>query len=910
MTKLPKFRLTPIALLVSSALASTGAYAQEKHVEEVVVKGIRGSLQQAMDIKRNAAGVVDAISSEDIGKFPDTNLAESLQRISGVSINRRDGEGQQITVRGFGPQFNSVALNGRQMPNATSGRGFNFDTVAAEMVSGVEVYKTSSATEASGGIGASVDVKTAKPLELGDNITGQVKMLSDDSSGGLTPAFSGLYSKTFDDSFGVLAAFSYQEREFERDSIEVRRWESSPLSTVDAQSNPLTLKYHPTQTAVTHTESNRKRANTNVVLQYAISDSFTASLDANYSDLKVTGSDIESASWRTYSTGAGEYWQVDSIGTSTFHQFKGRGMDFFVGAPESREVNQQVGFNLDWALSEQSRLVFDFATSSSERNPNQEKEVNRSDVQGVNLDYTFAILGDSAYHTYESNDVSLTSAKLHQQDVYSNNNLDEIDQLRVDYSFEADNVTFSTGVMYTDQTKSLKTYNNNIGENADAYDFRGKYDLVGATNALFPTEEAAMAAGYSVETIDHEFAGPMTVISFAPEAAYTWLNLLKTDPAFGGLKLVPQDNWSTVNEKTLAAYAEVTVTGDVNNQPVVVVAGVRVEDTSVDSTSLEQQLMRLEYVQNGEEYGRIYGDSKSYTDGDGYDVVLPNMSVKYNISDDVVARLAASKSITRPELSKMKSSRTYGGYRAGDAFGQATAGNPDLKPFTSDNFDVALEWYFDDASYVSAGYFKKIVSNFIVEGAKNEKIDGVFISDETVDPAHNFGSGGPIQAVYAIKRPRNEDVKSVNGFELAGQYSFGETGFGVIANATLTDTDSPFTIDQIDESALLGLSDSANFVAFYDKDKFQARIAYNWRDSFVRGWGHVYSTSTGEPTQVNSYSQIDISASYDITDNITVFLEGINITSEDQRTYSRYENQMLSQNEGSARYALGLRANF
>ena len=144
--------------------------------EEVVVTGIRASLENAADIKREASGVVDAISAEDIGKFPDANLAESLQRITGVSIDRANNEGAQITVRGFGPNFNLVTVNGRQLPvtsspeqesiaSATQSRGFNFNELASESVSAVEVYKTARADLPTGGLGATVNIKTARPLD-------------------------------------------------------------------------------------------------------------------------------------------------------------------------------------------------------------------------------------------------------------------------------------------------------------------------------------------------------------------------------------------------------------------------------------------------------------------------------------------------------------------------------------------------------------------------------------------------------------------------------------------------------------------------------------------------------------------------------------------------------------------------
>src|SRR5689334_19406013 len=181
--------LTPKALftIVGGAVLINPAFAQDQtensELEEVVVTGLRGSLKASMDLKRDASGVVDAISAEDIGKFPDTNLAESLQRITGVSIDRVNGEGSSVTVRGFGPTFNLVTLNGRQLPAASVGsitgnptsvgaqgtsRSFDFATLASEGVSGLEVYKTGNAAVPSGGIGATINIKTIKPLDSGN----------------------------------------------------------------------------------------------------------------------------------------------------------------------------------------------------------------------------------------------------------------------------------------------------------------------------------------------------------------------------------------------------------------------------------------------------------------------------------------------------------------------------------------------------------------------------------------------------------------------------------------------------------------------------------------------------------------------------------------------------------------------
>ena len=208
-----------VGLLVGgTALAPLAAHAQEP-IEEVVTTGIRNSLKRAVDQKRDASGVVDAITAQDIGAFPDTNLAESLQRITGVSIDRQRGEGSKVTVRGFGPSFNLVTLNGRQMPTANGeDRSFDFLDIAAENVVGVQVYKSGRADVPSGGIGSTINIQTTRPLEESRRKAAlQVKGVIDTSTeegDSVTPEVSGIFSDTFaDDRFGVAISGSYQRRD-------------------------------------------------------------------------------------------------------------------------------------------------------------------------------------------------------------------------------------------------------------------------------------------------------------------------------------------------------------------------------------------------------------------------------------------------------------------------------------------------------------------------------------------------------------------------------------------------------------------------------------------------------------------------------------------------------------------------
>ena len=208
---------------------------KEENIEVITVSGIRGSLVRSMNIKRDMSGVVDAISAEEMGKFPDTNLAESLQRITGITISRENGEGSQITARGFGPEFNLVTLNGRQMASTGFTRSFNFENLSSEGVSELQTIKTARAEMPTGGLGATVNIVTSKPLQNpGQKFSFMAKGIHDSSveaGDDVTPEIAGIYSNTFDDDrFGVSANFSYHRRDFQRQSANVRSWIRNQIS--------------------------------------------------------------------------------------------------------------------------------------------------------------------------------------------------------------------------------------------------------------------------------------------------------------------------------------------------------------------------------------------------------------------------------------------------------------------------------------------------------------------------------------------------------------------------------------------------------------------------------------------------------------------------------------------------------
>ena len=329
------FRKSLLSSSVALALIGTAvpAFAQDEGViEEIIVTGgIRGSLKASMDIKRDSQGVVDAISAEDMGKFPDQNLAESLQRITGVSINRERGEGSRVTVRGFGPDYNLVTFNGRQMPtHSDTGRSFDFGDLASEGIAGVEVYKTGRADIPTGGIGSSINISTTKPLDdPGQKMSGTIKMVADTSTregDEITPEFSGIYSNTFaDDTIGIAITAVSQTRHNGVNAVETQGWFTSAGDISGANGIPndenqvnrpqSADEFYsiPQQVAYSINEYESVRKNGQLVLQWAPSDAITATVDYVHSELDLERRMSDMSAWFSNGAAPGQSstWRMD-----------------------------------------------------------------------------------------------------------------------------------------------------------------------------------------------------------------------------------------------------------------------------------------------------------------------------------------------------------------------------------------------------------------------------------------------------------------------------------------------------------------------------------------------------------------------------------------------------------------------
>ena len=395
-----RMRKTVLAVLVAEALMSLGASAQaaDQPVIDpsatVVVSGIRASLSSSLNTKRMQDGVVDAVSAEDAGKFPDTNIAESLQRVTGVQIQRNGGEGRYISVRGLGPEFNNVLVNGRTMTSDTGGREFSFDMLSSDLISKVLVYKTSQAFLPEGGIGSTVDIQTARPLsgKVGHSTVFNASSSYDDNSKKYTPNASGMYSFANEArTFGVAGSVSYTDRASKQNKAINDAWNYRDVSMIngDLNSKGLTMAdvttrklYMPQSYGFQQEEESRKRLVGNLAVQYNPSPTWKLSADALFSRLDQKNDVIAVSDWNNPVQLGVKYDQNDQVTSflrpgSTFFAnnpaIAGPGKllgeaasnDMIVKGGDRLSITRAFGLNSKWKLSDELRLEGDVSTSRS-----------------------------------------------------------------------------------------------------------------------------------------------------------------------------------------------------------------------------------------------------------------------------------------------------------------------------------------------------------------------------------------------------------------------------------------------------------------------------------------------------------------------------------------------------------------
>ena len=895
-------------------MAAVPSMAQDSFEDEVVVTGIRSSLKRALDVKRDSDGVVEVIAAEDLGKFPDLNVAESLQRIPGIAIDRSGGEGQAVTIRGLGPQFNTVLMNGRQIASYSGGREFNFDVLAAEQISGATVFKSGQSHLQSGGIGGTIDVSTARPLDNpGFQMVASVKGVYESLSEKVSPAGSLLVSNTSDDGrFGILGAVSYQERDVQINRIETAGWR--PGQTISNNRDGVLFEnaYIPRNWDQIVDEQNRKRLNASLALQYAPSDDLTVTLDGFVSKFEVDSLVTDLASW--FEPDRVGSATIDNNGTLTsFTQNVGLSggsgdpaTDFVSHTRNSVDVtNNGFGANIDWQATENLNVSLD-AFHSTAKNDRAGKD--RFNVIGIINDYSFDGTGNIPVVAHNGfNGTSLPDASLSRLHYNEKGNRptdkDKITEFKADFTYTPDAEAIDA-VRFGAYSQSREKEQFQIFGNQCA--FCGYNDA--APNDLL---------NFRPFTANNFFPGLIdTFYTYDGDAYVQFL-------ADQGVPITPtlQNNRYEINEDILSAYADVTLGFDAGNMPVKINIGARYDETDIEVGAIQSFIADVIPTTDLTLFSNVFGPATDFSEGGSYSNFMGNINVTMDVREDMKVRLAAYESITRPTMSQMSPATNFGEPRRQNL--TASGGNPALEPFTSTNFDAAYEWYYNDRSVFSVAAYHKNIDNIIVSLTGDETFtltnrtgpdfrcaDALCAAGVDLDPTR---PGFDIVAateelngqteVYSVNRPRNGESAKVTGVEIALTHVF-ENGFGFSGNATFVDSNVKIDPTSATNFSLEGVGDSQNAVLFYENDKMQARVAYNRREGFLR---RIDNGFNGEPVNTETFGQFDISASYNITDQYTVFFEGINITEEELRQHGRFENQIYNIEDNGSRYAIGIR---
>lgn len=940
-----------------------GETADERTLQTVTVKGIRGSLKASLDVKRDSNQIVDAVSAEDVGKFPDSNVAESLQRITGVAIDRSGGEGQFITVRGLGPEFNTVLLNGRTIATDNDGREFSFDVLSSDIIQRAEVFKTATPNLQSGGIGSTVNIVTARPFDRpGQSFTASVAGTYDTLREEVSPDLTAVGSWTnADRTFGILAGASFSDRAVQEDSSFTNGFalrsgdpavlapeSSSGLTTVGALPDGARV-----QQQVVHSRDiqDRERLTLNGAAQFRPNDRMTITIDGLYSEFDVQ-------SFATQFSGFFSPPFIDPVidANGTVVSFSRPGEDFAarnpaiaatVGLSQNDNVvtsnnrlaeTYQIGGNLEWEVSDSLSLDFDVSASNAQRDGTNPFIVigalapTSPLIQLPNSDGISTITNLSGL-----TDTSIQ--RLHFVNVERNMVEDDVLEFQANGKWDINRgplAAIAFGASYTDREKTRDNFTNfSPTQGGDIFCAYCGYNVA--------LQNPGILSPFAFDGFLDDASGsgqvPSQILGFSIADAFAELNDTAniTDPNRNGLTgaeraandadliarrdaagnsvfgfYTPEFNPGGsfgVEEQITSFYANTEWEGDFGGElPWSANFGFRLAQTEVVSSGFDQPVLQFRETPGDTQLLVDFGPTTAVSVSNDYINFLPSANIKLEPTEDTVVRFSFSETVTRPTLTALGVNNTFGGRSNAPVSG---GGNPSLEAFESSNWDASFEWYFDDVSYFSVAAFYKDFENFLE--AQTLPVPGQ-VQIPVGNPQNPTGPDPILVNVdFQDTRTRNGETGSITGLEIAYQRTFDQLpepwdGLGAAANYT-------YVTSNINRDPNSGASDcdynglspnSFNVSGFYEKDGISARLAYNYRDEFLFQCFSDFS----EPREREAFGQLDFSASYDVNDTFQIFFEGINITDEDTRDFSRFENRFLTYSDTGSRYQLGVRASY
>ena len=904
------------AVLLGSTVSIGTAIAESEEesevMEEIVVTGIRGSMQQSLERKRNADHFVDAITAEDIGAFPDQNLAEALQRISGVAIDRKSGEGAFVSVRGLGPQFVATTIGGRVSasnvaPGSHDGTGnsnpksraVGFHGFQSGLVHAVEIHKSPRADHVEGGLGGFVDIQPRKPFDLGKrhialSLDTTVNELSDDTA----PGVFALFSDVLTDTMGLMVSAQWDNRVFRSDQLHQTYFRDPRTAVINGVE--IGTGYTPNNYLARMHTTDRDRLNISSSLQFRPSDRVEVTFDMLYASNVAD----ETEYLRSFRISQGhsrltDATLVDDNGTGIFTMYSTSGAGAFIQHATETVDNVAVnyGANLKIQATDNLALNFDVAVSDTEV-PIQNRDAL---MRNTRTQMTYRKNGPGAVPSMTSSSplTDVNHWTVVKQSIQEHLVDDSNVQFRADatYQFDAGWLdTVQAGVRtYRQERRDRARYLNSrafinrpITEFGDGLEFPAESDFLDALGAEFPSPILSP----NLDALQETFI--------------TRADDIRAGGGFntGTGKSLDEYTSGRFNEDINheddgnAIYAMVTFSGDLGDTPYSGNVGVRYVD---NSTGSEGQIVQPETIDYSDPTAPelILSSPEFLNIGHDYTELLPSLNLRFDPRDDVVVRVALAKVFSRPAYRELNPRNSVQPNNR-----TMNAGNGRLDPTVGIQFDLALEWYFADYSIASFGLFTKEIEGFVQNDIELVPFAGV------IDPDTNQ----PL--VLEAFRPLNTGKSDLIGMELAFQRTFADLlpapfdGLGVIANYTYINSGSDFESAKTMASyGIPGLSENTiNFTVFYEKGPWSGRVSYNFRDDFLDNIGVAWQP---HPYFVEPYKQFDASFGYAPNDRLSFALEGINLTDESVYYYNRVgsgqEDHFSSAINAGRRFMLGVR---
>lgn len=912
-------------LFLALMTACNVAYADQKDnqnnddFEVIEVRGIRSSTAENLAIKRLSNATVDAITAEDIGKFPDKNVADSLQRVSGVLIDRDGGEGSRVSIRGTSPDWTLTQLNGNYIASSGAGvptRSFNYTLLPSSMISSVEVFKSAEARIDEGGIGGTVILHTRKPLDMEAN-SGALSLEAtyDDVSEDTKPQVNVLYSWKNDESnFGVLAGFTRQDKTVTTITNNASHWRFHS-DTVEGAERPAIVDqatgevynnvWAPRAMSAGNSTEDRTRDGYQVAIQWMPTDKLD--LNLNYFGAKLDyDSSSQSVLFAEWNDNHNPYYGVVLDGdTVVAYGNADNGLlndnnwgdaDVNNGVAVRRGLlspqltgRERIGGSKSDSFDFEAKYYGDIFTATfkighteAEGGTSRETYANIDARQGSVNSWLWSTVGGKPSYEVSTDLASDKQAYQYYDwfDSYSSENKDTEDYAQADLQFDIDTgifTTFFVGAKYRNhEIKGIKNdfrWDDGIADN-------GGYRGYLSGNEWFhnpdfhPDPETLVSNTVVDNSAGNTGAFNFLAFDFAALDSYLRNNFTQTVvPSLAGTYTLEENIWSVYAQSN---FQWQDFRGNL---------GVRYVNTDLSTLTYDDVI--------GQDNNDTTPNERSSDDGE----LLPSFNLAWDASEDVVVRFAAARTMSRVSYSDLSQAESYGppvNINSPDSWtgrGTGTSVNTGLDPMISDQFDLGIEWYYGEGSALGATYFTKDIANLPISAV------------EIVQREHDC-CNGPIEVEMNTK-VGGGDAQS-QGVELFFQHSF-ESGFGVLANYTFTDTSTSqvSTNGQKTDAEIPGTAKHQyNLSVYFENDDFSVRASYNWKDDRANGIHQGYNLYTKD------YGQLDVNAAYSLTEQLSLTASVVNLTEEVEEGYWKQNNRFTYNQYSGRRFYLGANYSF